>query len=269
MKLYVINLARSQERFKRLEAIFAALSLNFTHIDAVDNIRLDEKTRAKINAINVWPQPMTRGEIACFLSHKKVLEQLIADEVTYGVIFEDDVELADAASVLLSSTAWLPEGVDIVKLETAGKKLWLGCPQPLMIEGKAVDKFHLAHIKSTHIMTAAYLISRAAAIRLVDIMDRKSAPFDHLLFDFSLGVVQEFNLLQLDPAIAIQADLGSTLEGERATTYQRIKKRPLVQTLKREIKRVFYRAYVGLWGMKVNYFSREQWKRVPFCGKNG
>jgi len=262
MKLYVINLETSQERLQRMHAIFAARGLSFTRIDAVDARCLPQALHSKINEMNLWSQEMTYGEVACFLSHKRALEQLIADGAPYGIIFEDDILLGVGATKILSSADWVPDEAEIVKLETSGKKVQLGPPQHVAIKG-----FSLAYIKNTHIMAAAYLISRQAALRLVSLMEEASAPFDHFLFNFSLGIAPHFILFQIDPAPVIQTVLPSTLEGERAIIKQAKKhNRTISQTCKREVSRIFERAGVGLWGMKVNYFSDDQWKRVPFSG---
>jgi len=271
MKLYVINLERAQTRLERMQTIFAAHNLSFTRIKAIDGAQLDEETYKEINAVNLWLEALTHGEVACFLSHKKALETLIADKVPYGVIFEDDVQLGEAAEKILASSVWLPAGateaaeMEIVKLETSGKKVWLGSPQPVMVEGGSLAPFTLAAIKSTHIMAAAYVISRDAAVRLLQLMQQASAPFDHFLFNFSLGNAQKFALYQLDPAIVIQADLPSTLEGARAKNKKRLKqRRSFRQTLKRELLRLVARTRTGIWGIKTNFVTADQWKRVPF-----
>jgi len=270
MQLYVINLERSVERFERICAQFSQFRLDFTRIKAIDAHDLSDEQYFAVQNANIWTQALTRGEIACFLSHAKALETFIADNVPYGVIFEDDVLLGQSAQKWLHTSKWLikimqqtGEEIDIVKLETSGKKLWLGQQWSIQQEGE--EGFSLAKIKSTHIMAASYLISRQAAMRLLELMQQKAAPFDHFLFNFSLGNAQKFALYQLDPAIVVQTDLTSTLEGERSQNKQQVKSRRTVyQTLKRETRRVFRRAKQGIWVMKINFFTTEQWKRIPF-----
>jgi len=270
MRLYVINLDRSPDRLARLGVQFSKQGLDFTRIEAVDACALSDAQYRAVQEHNIWSQNLTRGEVACFLSHGRALERFIADDVPYGVIFEDDVTLGGDAAKLLNRTDWLinmtnktGERIDIVKLETSGKKVWLG--QPLPLEGEASNVFALARLKSTHIMAAAYLISRHSAMRLVDVMRGKAAPFDHFLFNFSCNLAQEFALYQLDPAIVVQAGLVSTLEGERALDKKCLKsRRSWFGTLTREARRLVRRTSRGLWGMKINLFSADQWKYVPF-----
>jgi len=285
MRLYVINLDRSVDRFSRIVEKFSYLNLDFTRIVAIDAQDLDALQCQAVQVRNIWSQALTLGEIACFLSHGKALQQFLADDAPYGVIFEDDVTLSHDAWKWLNRADWLVELADkagevpdIVKLETSGKKVWLG--QGLRCGKQDMAAFvqerfpetaptfsggSLAKLKSTHIMAAAYLVSRSAAIKILALMQEKSAPFDHFLFNFSLGVAEKFLLYQLDPAIAVQASLPSTLEGERSQDKKQQKEaRSFSQTLKREAKRLVYRTRTGFWGFKTNFFTRDQWKRVPF-----
>jgi len=268
MRLYVINLDRSGDRLARIGGLFSTMGLEFTRITAVDVRVLSDDALAQVQKCNIWTQDLMRGEIACFLSHARALQQFVDDNAPYGVIFEDDVELGRGAASLLKDDSWLEnmahktgEMIDLVKLETSGKKLLLG--QAIPIEDQ--DNFTLARLKSTHMLAAAYLISRPAAMRLLEMMQQQAAPFDHFLFNFGLGIAQHFTLYQLEPAIAIQAGLASTLEGERADKKQQAKSnRCFRQTLFREIRRLKNRAITGLWGIKTNLFTRDRWQRVSF-----
>jgi len=272
LQLYIINLEGATGRLVRLRKQFSRIGLGFVRIEAVDACALSKAQCRDMQNRNIWSQPLTRGEIACFLSHGRALEQLIADNVSHGVIFEDDITLGKEAATLLQNADWLikmaektGEEIDIIKLETAGKKVWLG--QDLPLEDLSRSGFALKKLKSTHIMAAAYLVSRAAAMRLLEMMTEKAAPFDHFLFNFSLGNAQKFALYQLDPAIAVQAGLESSLEGERSYDKKRLKsQRRFDQTLAREARRLIRRAKTGLWGLKTNFFTHDQWKRVPFIG---
>lgn len=261
MKLYVINLDRSSDRLARLKTIFSRLNLTLTRVKAIDARKLDDKTYEAVNAINLWPDKLTRGEVACFLSHKTALAQIAAGADPFGVVFEDDVELAECAGNFLKNSDWVPSDADIVKLETFFKKVWLGPKQATSTPG-----FMLEEMKSSHIMAAGYLISKQAAARFIDKMERKSAPFDHLLFNFRLHVAEEFKIYQLDPAIVVQARLESTLQSERTTNEtQKKARRGVIQTVVREMRRLFSRARTGLWGITINTLSHDQWKRIPFA----
>lgn len=259
LKNYIINLDRSPDRLLRLEKIFSSLNLRITRVVAVDGEKLDDATLNDVAKRNIWPDAMTRGEIACFLSHAEAIRKIRDGKEDYGAVFEDDVELSPAAEYFLNETGWIPHDADIVKIETYGKKVWLGAPHPVF------SGYTIARLKGTHIMAAAYIMSKAAAARFLTHMEQISAPFDHLIFNQKLPVFDDFIIYQLDPAIVRQAKLASTLQhGRKTIDENKRKKRTLIQTLKRETKRLFTRARTGLWGLQLNVFSREQWKRIPF-----
>ncbi|MHC5308298.1 glycosyltransferase family 25 protein [Bartonella sp. LJL80] len=257
MKLYVINLDRSPERLQRLRDVFSAMGLSFQRVVAVDGKNLDDAFLQDMAQGQLWQQPLTRGEIACFLSHKSALQMVAEGDDDYGAIFEDDVAFSETAASFLSSCEWIPKGGDIIKLETHGKKVWLGPPQA------CGHGFSVARLKSRHIMAAAYIVSKTAARKLLADMDRVSAPFDHFLFNPTYGIFAKFEIWQLDPAIVVQAGLQSTLETDRSSLEkQKKQKRKVLQTICREVKRIFSRTKTGIWGIYINVFTRDQWKRV-------
>lgn len=259
MKLYVINLDRSPDRLDRLEKIFRKLNLGLTRVAAIDGLHLDEKFIADVRRHQLWPDPLTRGEIACFLSHRAALEKVAAGDDDFAAIFEDDVTLSQEATDFLNNDDWIPASADIVKIETHGKKAWLGEKRDLK------NGFSVARLKSRHIMAAGYIVSKTAAKKLCAMMQNITFPFDHFLFNPKCHVFEHFEMWQLDPAIVRQAGLESTLSVDR-TQIDKVNKqgRRASKTLRRELKRFFSRAKTGLWGIYINLFTREKWKRVKY-----
>lgn len=259
MKLYVINLDRSPDRIERLDKIFEKLDLGFIRVPAIDGLTLDDKFILGVKQNQLWPDALTRGEIACFLSHKAALEKVATGKEKFAAIFEDDVRLSNDAAYFLKTDEWIPENAEIVKIETHGKKVWLG-------EGIDLKNgYVVAPLKSRHIMAAGYIVSKEAAKKLCSMMDTITFPFDHFLFNPKCHVFGQFEMWQLDPAIVRQAGLESTLENDR-TKIDKDKKqrRAFSKTISREIKRMISRAKTGFWGFYINCLTREHWKRVKF-----
>lgn len=259
MKLYVINLERSPERLSRMQTLFAQQGLTLSRITAIDAQSIADNEFERLTTGKTWPEPLTRGEVACFLSHRLALHHIAQGAEAYGAVFEDDITLSPQARFFLGDASWIAPGTDVVKLETQGKKIWLG-------EGVSVRAhFSLAPLKSTHIMAAAYIVSKQAAAALVAQMQAVPAPFDHFLFNFEQPFAGNLTLCQLDPAIAIQAGLASTLQGERHRhDHDKRQKRTWMQTVQREILRIGRRSRTGWRGLRINLAGKEQWKRVAF-----
>jgi glycosyl transferase family 25 len=70
-----------------------------------------------------WPAPLSPVEIGCFLSHRRCLERIATGEDEFAVIFEDDVRLSQGAARLLSTSDWIPDDADIVKIESHGAQV--------------------------------------------------------------------------------------------------------------------------------------------------
>ncbi|RCL02410.1 MAG: glycosyl transferase [Candidatus Tokpelaia sp. JSC161] len=264
MKLYVINLDLYPERFFRLNEIFAQQGLTPRRIRALDMKNISDTDYKNLTRKSFWPERMTRGEIACFLSHRTALQQLAEEQEAYGAVFEDDVILSNNAHLFLKNYFWIPSGVDLVKLETQGKKVWLGHSI------KNVNNFSLGRLKSSHILAAAYIVSKKSALYLIKKMEDVCAPFDHFLFNLDYGIANKLKIYQLDPAIARQSNVRSTLEYERAQYRdERKKKRTMMGILQREFCRLGRRSYIGLRGIKINCFSEDKWKKIDFDSNPG
>lgn len=259
MKLYVINLDRSPDRLKRLDKIFGNLNLAFTRVGAIDGVNLDEKFLCDVRKNQIWPDPLTRGEIACFLSHKKALQEVACADDAFAAIFEDDVALSKDAAYFLANDSWIPESAEIVKIETHGKKVWLGKSRQLP------NGYSVAPLKSRHIMAAGYIVSKKAAQKLSTMMEKITFPFDHFLFNPKCRVFGQFQIWQLDPAIVKQVGLKSTLENDRCKLeHDKKQKRRFSTTLQREMKRLVLRSKTGIWGFYTNCLTNEKWKRVNY-----
>ncbi len=96
--LFVINLKRSRERRDRMEDRLGSLGLKHTFIEAVDGNELSDQDileiQAKASSLQKkWPNrgPVLRGEIGCALSHLKVYEKVVNENLDYACILEDDV----------------------------------------------------------------------------------------------------------------------------------------------------------------------------------
>ena len=119
MKRYVINLDRSEERLIHIKSIFTKQGLDFTRVKAVDGHSLSEEQFDKLTRIRKWPKKLTRAEVGCFLSHLECWRLIAEGDDPYGAVFEDDIKLSTHAHQFLKNADWVPEGCDIVKLDTA------------------------------------------------------------------------------------------------------------------------------------------------------
>ena len=206
MKIYLINLARRPDRLAAMQAEAARLGLALTRIDAVD-----AKTEALPQARFEQAGPLGEipaGDKACFLSHEKAWQALVASGEDHAVILEDDVILSPSAARFLNDTSWIPAGVDLVKLEHYGP----ASQSVLLSDFRKIERremgagFAVARMHSRHTGGAAYIVSRRASRTLVA-QKRIALPVDHLLFNPNNSpLARELQPWQLLPAIARQKD---------------------------------------------------------------
>lgn len=215
MDIYLINLTRRPDRLASMQAQAARLGLAFTRLAAVDAKEADRDTIDRWFHAGGPLGEIPRGDKCCSLSHRLAWERLIASGAPYAAVLEDDVMLKDNAAVPLGGGNWIPQGVDLIKLEHYGP------PGQSVLLSDFTDVgrgFRLARMRSRHTGAAAYILSRRAAERLLAI-SRFDLPVDHLLFNPNnsriFGALQPWQLL---PVVARQEDFvgdKSDIEGWR------------------------------------------------------
>jgi len=94
-KTFVINMKRSPERLAFMSDQLNRLGIPFSVQEGIDGntydfgALYDDALARKKNGV-----PLTAGEKGCLLSHRLIWEKIIAEDLDYALIFEDDIELA-------------------------------------------------------------------------------------------------------------------------------------------------------------------------------
>jgi len=203
MRVTLINLERRKDRLSAMEEQAARLDLDLERVAALD------AGTADVGAVNRWFAmggplgEIPAGDKACLLSHRMAWERFVATGDPYAAFLEDDVRLSKAAGPILTSDAWIPAGVDVVKLEHYGPP----GQRVLLADIRAVGKdFQMGRMLSRHTGGAAYILSRRAAERLLA-EQRFDLPVDHLLFNPNNSkLFAGLKPWQLLPAIARQQE---------------------------------------------------------------
>ena len=90
-RCYVINLDASKKRLNEFNTAFNSTKLNIEKISAVDGRFVDIEA---FSDDDLCKKQMGRGlqpgEVGCYLSHKKAIEQFLSTDARYAIIFEDD-----------------------------------------------------------------------------------------------------------------------------------------------------------------------------------
>ncbi len=93
MKIYAINLASQTEKKNYIINECKKLNLDIDIFDGVYGAELSEEY-LKSNVLDYPNCYLTRGEIGCALSHIKIYEDIIKNNLPYAMILEDDAVLS-------------------------------------------------------------------------------------------------------------------------------------------------------------------------------
>ena len=215
----IISLDRTPERWERVKRdFFNFLGFKPKKISAVDgqNYVGDIASLSPTAEESLIQRPMSKGEVACYLSHAECWKALLQSHEEWALVMEDDIHFVPNSQDIVASPDWIPEGVDIVQVGAYKEQdeRSLSLRKTL----KPIAGFEL--IKMFYPMswgTQAYWINRRAAKKALEISDRILGPVDHFLFDQGFLFAKSLNVYTLNPFVVYQKDevSGSLLEKER------------------------------------------------------
>ncbi|MDF1598508.1 glycosyltransferase family 25 protein [Mesorhizobium sp. YIM 152430] len=266
MLILVINLDRAPERLAHMGREFGRIGVAFTRLAATDGqgLGLDDR----VNALE--GRRLSRGETACFISHRRCWQVLVESGESHGVVLEDDVFFGEGAAPFFLNADWFPKEAGIVKLETYLAPTRIAKAPVANVEGREV---HL--LTGRHLGAGAYALDAATARMLVEASAAIDRQVDDFLFDPEGEPFARARVHQLVPAVAIQGlKLGKLkrIEGE-ARTYQsqlydeRLTTRRKLGTLakiRREIVSGISKGAIAIAGRTRTLFGPTRWGRIPF-----
>ncbi len=115
----MINLLRSPDRRRVIAARLGELGLDHEFFLAADGAALteadlvnyDRKARLEAFGCDLLP-----NELGCYLSHYRIYQKIIAENIPQALILEDDVEISDDLPAILEALAHTPADWELVRL---------------------------------------------------------------------------------------------------------------------------------------------------------
>jgi glycosyl transferase family 25 len=216
MHVYVINLARRPDRRAFMQQQADRLGLQFDFIDAVD-ARTDAPEFSEVEVRRGLSGRLSRGDLACTLSHRKFWRLFLETGEPYAVVLEDDAILADDSAEYLAQPTWIPPDAEVVKLERYGRLRPMFMDRdPAPAHARRVGRFY-----GKCAGTAGYIVSAAGARRLLAATNSVDDPIDQMMFN--PGRSSLFGQLApyvLEPAICEQEQVvvPSDIRGKRQSS---------------------------------------------------
>jgi GR25 family glycosyltransferase involved in LPS biosynthesis len=108
VEIYVINLARREDRLKKISECLSRAHLAFNRIEAVDG-RIGVSSRSTAFA--------SKGNQACWESHQLAFRRFIESKSRYALILEDDADVSHLSEKKLADLCTVMEAHDIGVLQ--------------------------------------------------------------------------------------------------------------------------------------------------------
>lgn len=175
-KVFVINLDRSPERWLHVAKQLDDLQVSYERISAVDGRNLQEADIEKVfdskQARKKYHYDLTKGEIACYLSHQLAWQRVVVQNLDFAVVLEDDVNIGSHLRVVLEHINQLRLPWSLLKLAAPFK-----AQQYRALSSWKATKL-VQYRRKPPMGAAGYAISRAGAAQLLKQRKRIFRPVD-------------------------------------------------------------------------------------------
>jgi len=235
LRTFVINLNRSPERLTSMSRSLAERQIDFERVAAVDWRDLSEETvresyDPRLNEES-FKAPLSRAEIACYLSHRLCWQKVLDEDVDSALILEDDVFLKPEIDRILPALVDNPEDWDLVKLYNVGHRN----KRTIRSLGHS---YHVTEPSTISRGAVGYLVSRAGARKLINGNKPFGRPVD---MDIKHWWEKDLRVLVVDPSpieLAPDDQQRSVIEPERVRAKEEGKKTNLYRYALRHIRYV-------------------------------
>ncbi|EPG34688.1 glycosyltransferase family 25 protein [Acinetobacter colistiniresistens] len=200
MKKFVISLSTAHERRVHISSEFSKKGIDFDFFDALTPE--PAALFAQELSLNIDEYALTKGEVACFMSHVFLWQKMITDNIPHMAIFEDDIYLGEDVKAFLTDDSWVDQNWHLIKIEEFTPKVALG--QKIKTFNGEPERA-LFDLKSKNLGTAGYILSLHGAKQLIGYIQSldKLIALDHLMFE---KLIQDkiLSVCQMKPALCIQ-----------------------------------------------------------------
>ena len=191
MKCFVINLKRAEERRKYISTQLNQISQEFEFVEGVDWKKIDStllSTSARNIKIKNSFRTLTKGQMGCNLSHRKILKWLVNSSEKMIVVLEDDVHIDKDFPKILGTLETSSHPFDIVFLGSRFND------KQLVNIVQLSDKFSLSLSRAREKGAWGYVITKNAAQEFLKIFPFATGPIDDALHAYFLHGLKTYTL---------------------------------------------------------------------------
>ena len=211
MRIVLISLERATERRRRMAEEFARVGLDYEIWPAKDARTLTDEDRAFVDhaareRLGLYPIP--DGSLACTLSERAAMHDLVRNGPESMAVFEDDARFEAGLPAVLQTLEGQTHGFDIVKLQRRNLR------RPFIPAMSLPTGHRLGRVRFSDFGSEGYVITREAARLLLVRIPRMVRDMDH---ELSYFWENGLNVLYLDPPVVREdREYGSQIHETRS-----------------------------------------------------
>ena len=176
---FVIHLKRAVRRRTNVDALMSNAPCPLTVFDAVDAQTIAEAEVASVMSDipllrPAYPFRISRGELACFLSHRAIWQRMVDERIDQALILEDDVALVDGFDQAFARASRYCGVEEFVQFQTRAIR---GTAEII----EQADDIKIVRPTVAPRRTSAQLVGRMAAERLLAKSRQIDRPVDGFL----------------------------------------------------------------------------------------
>lgn len=175
--IYLINLKKSPERLAKSKKRLAEQNVDFTRVEGVlgHDLSEDEIKQHYCPDLNVskYHTALTKGQIGCYLSHRKVWQLIAEGEDDFGIILEDDFVLPGNLIDAIECIENIDFSWDLIKLAAYQSR-----ERKIAFEQALNDDFNIVVHAKPMSGGAATALTKAAAKKLLAATNKFGRPCD-------------------------------------------------------------------------------------------
>jgi len=215
--IFIVNLKKDTEKKKHMQQLCRQYSLECKFINATYGKELDDVELGKVynkkRALKELGRELTYGEIGCALSHKKIYQKIVNENIENAIIFEDDIIFDNSIHELLGSLKNFPIDWECTLLcyYRIYPTLKRYCTN---LRDRVPVSKHLKIVRFIDLMhsTAAYAINFKGAKKLLNELESGIyKPIDHYTGDEKhvnlYGVYPK--IIDIDPTIGLNSSIAT------------------------------------------------------------
>jgi len=257
MRIFVINLARADQRLRDMERQLSALGLDFERIEATDGRSLTDNDRSLVDQDRrrrITPYPLSDNEIGCWLSHRRALGKVAESGDAMAVILEDDAQLAPEFAACLAALERTKSSFDFLFLHRKFKKGEIYLPIYDLLPDLSMGRIGPAHMGAI-----GYAVSGAGARKFLAYAPRFAHAVDKEIHRYWAN---DLGIFGLERPMVTHADGWSFIEETREQG------RPMERPRYPDADRIYWRLQRGFTRFQDSLQKRRAWSALVRKGNS-